>query len=64
MHDLRRTAATKMAELGHAPHVIDLILQHVIPSKVRRIYQRFEYLSERKAALLDWNNFVEKLTKG
>src|SRR5262249_34205525 len=29
LHDLRRTAATRMAELGTLPHVIEAILNHV-----------------------------------
>ncbi len=39
-HDLRRTTATMMAELGALPDVIERCLNHVEPSKVRWIYQR------------------------
>jgi len=39
-HDLRRTAATLMAELGVSGDVIDECLNHVIESEVRRIYVR------------------------
>jgi integrase len=28
IHDLRRTAATRMAELGISPHTISLVLNH------------------------------------
>jgi Site-specific recombinase XerD len=57
-HDLRRTAASGMCEIGIAPHVIDKVLNHSIPSKVRRIYQRFEYLQERKEALETWSQYL------
>ncbi|MEP7295738.1 MAG: tyrosine-type recombinase/integrase [Burkholderiales bacterium] len=39
-HDLRRTAATLMATLGVSGDVIDECLNHVIESRVRRIYIR------------------------
>lgn len=39
-HDLRRTAATLMAQLGISGDVIDECLNHVIESRVRRTYIR------------------------
>jgi integrase len=39
-HDLRRTAATLMAQLGVSGDVIDECLNHVIESRVRRTYIR------------------------
>ena len=39
-HDLRRTAATLMAEIGTNGDVIDECLNHIIESKVRRVYIR------------------------
>lgn len=61
LHDLRRTAATGMAGLGHLPHVVDKVLAHVVDKKVRRIYQRFQYLNERKQALDTWAGYIMKL---
>ena len=37
-HDLRRTTATTMAILGVSTDVIDECLNHVIASKVARVY--------------------------
>lgn len=61
-HDLRRTAATLMAQLGVSGDVIDECLNHVIESRVRRTYirdrrpqeqaQAFERLGERLAAIV------------
>jgi integrase len=65
LHDLRRSAATGMAALGIAPHVVDKILNHSSGkiSGVAKIYNRFEYLPERKAALEAWGRHVESLIR-
>ncbi len=51
--DLRRTAATRMADLGIQPHVIEAILNHVSGSKagVAGVYNRSLYAAEKRAAL-------------
>jgi integrase len=49
-HDLRRTAATLMGELGVAGDVIERCLNHVEPNKLRRIYQRQELRNEQQQA--------------
>jgi integrase len=63
LHDLRRTCATGMAELGIAPHVLDRVLNHVSGTikGVARIYNRSQYSIERKAALDAWGRHVEAL---
>lgn len=64
LHDLRRTAATFMAdELRIAPVVVDRILNHVSGTVrgVAAIYQRGEHLVDREAALLAWGQLVEDL---
>jgi integrase len=63
LRDLRRTATTGMARLGIAPHVADRVLNHVSGtiSGVAAVYNRFEYLDERKAALEAWGQFVADL---
>ena len=65
IHDLRRTATTGMARLGIAPHVADRVLNHTAGTirGVAAIYNRFEYLDERKAALEAWGQFVEALVR-
>jgi integrase len=64
-HDLRRTAATGMARLNMPPHVVDRILNHTAGTirGVAAVYNRFEYLAERKAALEAWGRFVEELIR-
>lgn len=63
LHDLRRTATTAMADgerLSIAPHVVDKILNHAAGaiSGVAAIYNRNEYLKERRAALEAWGRYV------
>jgi hypothetical protein len=52
-----------MARLGVAPHVADKILNHVAGtiSGVAAVYQRHEFLKERRDALERWGAHVESL---
>jgi integrase len=65
LHDLRRSAATGMAALGVAHHVVDRILNHTAGkiSGVARIYNRHAYLDERKAAIEAWSRHVDSLVR-
>ena len=60
LHDLRRTCVSGMARLGVAPHVADKILNHQSGtiSGVAAVYQRHEFLAERRAALDLWGAHV------
>ena len=63
LHDLRRTAATGMARLSFPPHVVDKVLNHMSGTirGVAAVYNRFEYLDERRAALEAWGRHAENL---
>lgn len=50
IHDLRRTAKTKMAELGVAPHVSEKVLGHKLGG-VLAIYDQHSYVKEQQEAL-------------
>jgi integrase len=65
LHDLRRTMVSGMARLGVAPHVADKILNHVAGkiSGVAAVYQRHEFLKERRDALERWGAYVEALLR-
>jgi integrase len=56
LHDIRRTVATRLAELGVAPHVIERILNHATGqiSGAVAVYNRARYLDEMRAALTLW----------
>ena len=62
-HDLRRTAATLMAELGISGDVIDECLNHVIESRVRRTYIRDRRLAEQARAFDALGARLEALTR-
>jgi integrase len=71
VHDLRRTATTGVISLGHAEWVADKVLNHTPErnsrgkvSSVHRIYNKYEYLAERRKALEDWGRYVEELVHG
>ncbi|QEE37989.1 MULTISPECIES: site-specific integrase [unclassified Methylobacterium] len=64
LHDLRRTAATMMADvLKVQPHVIEAILNHTSGSKasVAGIYNRAQYRDEKRDALDLWGRYVTGL---
>jgi integrase len=65
LHDLRRTAATGMARLNIAPHVVDKILNHSAGTirGVAAIYNRFDYLDERRVALESWGQQIRLLVQ-
>jgi integrase len=64
LHDLRRTCVSGMARLGIAPHVADKVLNHQSGtiSGVAAVYQRHDFLAERKVALERWGAHVQALT--
>lgn len=57
-HDLRRTGATVMAELGAMPDAVEKCLNHTEEKKVKRIYQRAQYEAPMRAA---WHLLGERL---
>lgn len=63
LHDIRRTVATGMANLGVAPHVVEAILNHISGSRagVAGIYNRATYRDEKRDAVNRWSHYVEGL---
>ncbi len=64
IHDLRRTAATGMAELGVNPHVISHVLNHISATKgsiTSLVYNRYAYDKEKREALELWGEWLAKL---
>ena len=66
LHDLRRTAATHMADIGIAPHVVEAVLNHVSGHKagVAGVYNQAEYRLEKQAALERWAAHVDGVVTG
>jgi integrase len=65
LHDLRRTIVSGMARTGIPPHVADKILNHQSGtiSGVAAVYQRHDFLTERKDALDRWGAHVTELVR-
>jgi integrase len=66
LHDIRRSVATKLADLGVPPHIIEEILGHTSGHKsgVAGIYNRSSYEREVRAALALWADHVRTLVEG
>ena len=62
-HDLRRTAATMMVQLGVAPDVVEKCLNHVEQNRMKRIYQRHDYGAEMRHAWQLLGHRLELLTR-
>jgi integrase len=60
LHDLRRTASTRMADAGVQPHIIEAVINHISGHKagVAGIYNRSTYVNEKRAALDALSNYV------
>jgi integrase len=65
LHDLRRTAATGMAELRVQPNIIEAVLNHVSGHKagVAGIYNRARYEADMRDALQRWADHIDRLTE-
>ena len=66
LHDLGRTAASGMAGLGIAPHVVEAVLNHKSGSieGVAALYNRYSYSAEKRAALEAWGRYLDALMSG
>ena len=66
VHDIRRSVATRMADLGIAPHIIEEILNHHSGHSAgpAGIYNRSSYPREVRAALAMWEDHVRTLVDG
>ena len=59
-HDLRRTFRSRLADLGVAPHIAEKCLNHELGG-VLAVYDRGEYLPERKKAFDLWGRKIAAL---
>jgi integrase len=60
IHDLRRTVATGLQRLGVRFEVTEAVLNHIsgAQSGIAGVYQRYDWKSEKREALLAWGAFV------
>jgi integrase len=66
LHDVRRTVATRLGDLGELPHVVEAILNHISGHRagVAGIYNRAIYSTEKREALNRWALAVSDRTSG
>jgi integrase len=62
-HDLRRSCASHMAAIGIQPHVLEACLNHKsgVVRGIAAVYNRYNYDTEKRAALDAWGRKVEEL---
>ena len=63
IHDIRRSVATHMAEIGILPHIIEATLNHLSGHKsgLAGVYNRATYDVERAQALDRWSSHVRQI---
>ena len=63
LHDLRRSAATAMADIGIQPHIIEAVLNHQSGHKsgVAGNYNRSNYAAEKATALARWDEHLTSI---
>jgi integrase len=62
-HGFRSMASTLLNELGYNPDWIERQLAHVPRNIIRGIYNRAEYLQERRRMLQEWADYLDELRK-
>ena len=61
-HDLRRTCATRLGQMGVPGHIIARILNHKPTDVTSAVYNQYEYLKEKREALDAWGARVVRIT--
>ena len=62
-HGFRATASTLLSELGWRSEVIERQLAHADADRMRRIYNHAQYLTERRAMMQTWADYLDGLRK-
>ena len=62
-HGFRSMASTLLNELGHRPDVIEAQLAHKGADKIRAVYNRAQYMIERRQLMQAWADYLEELRK-
>jgi integrase len=62
-HGFRALASTRLNEMGWPPDVIERQLAHAEPNKVRAVYNRAQYLPERRKMMQTWADYLGTLRR-
>jgi integrase len=66
IHDIRRTVATRMNDIGIAPHVVEAVLNHQSGSRrgVAGVYNKSPYTNDVRNALAAWHDHLRAIIAG
>lgn len=62
-HGFRAMASTLLNELGYRPDIIESSLAHGDENKVRAVYNRAEYMEERRKMMQEWADYLDSLAE-
>ena len=62
-HDIRRTVRTHLSALRMSEEVREALLAHVRPG-IKGVYDKYQYLEEKREALMLWNDRLKAITGG
>lgn len=60
-HGFRAMASTRLNELGWKPDVIERQLAHAERNKVRAVYNRAQYMADRRTMMQAWADYLDNL---
>ena len=61
LHGFRSMASTRLNEMGVRPDLVEAQLAHKDPDAVRMVYNRAEYLDERRDMMQRWADYLDEL---
>jgi integrase len=61
LHGFRAMASTRLNEMGMRPDLVEAQLAHKDPDAVRMVYNRAEYLNERREMMQAWADYLDGL---
>lgn len=59
-HGMRALISTHLNAKGYPEDVVEAVLAHDVRGKVRKVYNRHDYLAERVEVMNYWGNFIEE----
>jgi len=63
-HGMRSTFSTLMNESGFNPDAIEAQMAHKVGGQIRNIYNRAQYLDERREIIQAWADYLDNLKNG
>jgi len=63
-HDLRRTMASQLGELGVSRFIIGKLLNHAESGVTGRVYDKYDYAEQKRLAMLAWGDRLREVVTG